>query len=124
MKRILCLVPLLLVILAACVPIRHVAVDAINEVTGSHGVLSFADSGVQINPGATELVRPMLDVLGSNLTIADTACLVEVDLTAARCEWPSLSDATVVIISGQDVSASISFYRPGDPVPKLEHLTN
>lgn len=120
MKR-LAFLSLLLLVLAACAPFRTAVVDVVNELGGSHGVLSYDPTGVTITPGATTLLDVRLDVQGFNLTTDATDCIVNVT-EHIICTWAFLDTATTVPLTGQDVTVSISFKRPGDTVFRLEHL--
>lgn len=121
MKR-LTLLPLLLLALAACAPFRTVVVDVVNELGGSHGVLSYSadPAGVTITPGDTVLLDVRLDVQGFNLTTT-ADCIVNVT-EHIICTWPLLDTVTIVPLTGDDVTVSISFKRPGDTAFRLEHL--
>lgn len=121
MKR-LAFLSLLLLVLAACAPFRTAVVDVVNELGGSHTVLSYSSDpvGVTITPGATTLLDVRLDVQGFNLT-TDADCIVNVT-EHIICTWAFLDTATTVPLTGSDVTVSISFKRPGDTVFRLEHL--
>lgn len=116
MKRLL---PLLLALLvSACAPTQRFLADALNEVGQSHGVLVALDDAIVVVPGETSIHDARLEIRGNELTATNAACLAAVELVV--CRWETLSEPEVINLDGKDVSATITYKRPGDHVFRHE----
>lgn len=122
MKRLLPL-PLLLVLLPACAPVRTVIVDGLNEVGQSHGVLAYVDTGVLVDPGPTVIAGVNLDIQGNELLVSDEACVGSEEVVT--CTWAALDTPHVVEVEhGLNVTATITYQRPGDVFWRHEILSD
>jgi len=123
MRRLTALSLALLLLLAGCVPFQRAIVDGLNEIGQSHDTLAFNNAGILITPGDTIITRVNLDVLGQDLVIPDEACLGTTEHTV--CSWDALTEPTLVqVLSGRNVTATVTFMRPDDAFFRHEILSD
>lgn len=97
--------------------------DGLNEIGQSHGFLAHGDDGIVITPGETIITRVNLDIQGTELGVPDPACAGNEHVVT--CTWPVLTDPhTVTIEHGLNVTATITYMRPGDTFYRHEILTD
>src|SRR5690625_5773518 len=122
MKRLAALAVTLL-LLSGCVPFQRAIVDGLNEIGQSHDTLATNNTGILMLSGDTMIRCVILDVLGEDLVIPDEACLGTTGHTV--CSWDALTEPTLVqVLSGRNVTATVTFMRPGDAFFRHEILSD
>jgi hypothetical protein len=124
MKKVLYIITLLSVFLAACAPIRSVALGAINAAGRADDGTTVAiyEQGIEVIPvGQKDNV--VLSVLGETLQVNDSRCQAvetnEAGLQTTSCFLNTLTSYEVVNVSGTKQSAFLSWLQDGEVVRRF-----
>jgi hypothetical protein len=119
MTRLLGLL-LALSILASCIPVQDAATGAVNSQVGDEAVLGVGTASLLFAP-AGRATDVLVDVLGEQLESLDPKDNCIGTGTHLQCLLGDVSELTVIELTGQDVSAVVTYRRAGEL--RLELLT-
>lgn len=120
MKKVL--LGLTALVLMACAPAQQATTDVIDTTFGDDATVAFVQGGVQFNPGSKPALGVIVVLQGQSLKALDASspCKPNTDSTELSCELGDVSAAQTLGVSGQNVTASVSYRRAGSNRVYLE----
>ncbi|GGJ31871.1 hypothetical protein [Deinococcus roseus] len=111
-----------LVLLVACAPAQQATTVVIDSTFGDEATLTFVQGGLQFNPGSVPALGTIVVVQGQALKTLDASspCKPNADSTELSCELGDVATAQTLGLSGQNVTASVSYRRTGSNRVYLE----
>lgn len=113
-----------ILLFVGCVPLQSVGRDLVDTLTGDRATLRYCEGGesfaapclgaygIAFDPADRPALAVILDVLGRDLTTNDARC--EVVAAGLQCHLGDVAVPTAVSLTGQNVTATATYRRPGE----------